>query len=373
MIRIFHTGDVHLDASFYRKDAKERAAERQRQRELFKKMMKYALENKFDIVLISGDLFDGGSITPETEKCVIDAFSSLACPVVISPGNHDAFLKTPIYSQNKLPENVYVFNSAEIQIFPFEELGAEVCGYAFMNDTYYENPLENVNLPYSDGIRILCAHAELGVRTSAYASISESDVERLGVSYAALGHIHKQVDAVRRGNSVIAYCGFPEGRAFDELGEGGALSVTIDGGEVSISKLIFGERRYYTEELSVGFVGSADDVIEKIRKYLDENGFDEKTALRLSLTGEADASFAFDKKEIENAFSERLLQFEAINKLLPRIDLDSLEKDRTLRGEIFRVLRPELESENQDEKREAFAALKAALWAIEGREPEDII
>ena len=52
---------------------------------------------------------------------------------------------------------------------------------------------------------------------------------------------------------------------------------------------------------------------------------------------------------------------------LPQMDGDYLERDTTLRGELYRTLLPKLTSENADERRLASRALRIGLAAIDGR------
>ena len=372
MIKIFHTGDLHLDAAFSRLDREERYLARCHQREIFKKMMKYVSDESFDMVLISGDLFDSGNISPETEECVVSAFASLSCPVIISPGNHDSLSDVPFYSK-KLPENVYIFNTEDMQVFTFDELRVQVCGYAFVSDCYEKDPLKGFSLPEFDGVSVLCAHTELNVPASRYAPISDADIERIGFSYAALGHIHKPTEPIVRGKTVISYCGFPEGRAFDETGEGGAMTVVISDSGVSVKKKIFGEKKYYVEHIDVGYVSDDKELTKKIEEYISERGYGKDTALRLFVRGEAEISFVPDLKGTEKNLSEKLLQLQLYFELLPRIDRAALEGDRTLKGQVYRKLRDELDSEDEEVSRLAYDALKAAIWAIDGREMEGLI
>lgn len=367
MIKIFHTGDNHLDSAFARLSMSARERERARQRELFEKMMNYVKDEGFDLVLISGDLFDSQEVSPETEKAVIDAFSALSCPVVISPGNHDPYSKTAIYSSGRLPENVYVFNSPELQIFEFEELSASVCGYAFMGDEYSESPLSSAFLDKLCSTKLLCAHGELGATSSKYAPISESELLRAGFSYAALGHLHKIAEPVRIGKCLAAYCGFPEGRAFDELGLGGAMSVTVDGELAVAERIVFGERRYEWESLDVSSAQNDKELIERIRSFVNERDYGSDTALRLELCGSLAYTYKPDIPLIERDMSERLIKLEVLNKTVPELDLAVLEGDYTLRGEVYRVLRPVIEGEDAEKRRLALEALSLALLAIEGR------
>ena len=370
MIKIFHTADIHLDSPFRRMAHSERMAARQHQREIFEKMMSYVKENEFDIVLLSGDLFDTCDPSPEAEECAIKAFASLSCPVIISPGNHDPYLRTPAYFKRKFPENVYVFSSDEMQIFEFEELRLQVCGYAFTSSNVYEkNPLRDFVLPEFDGVSLLCAHAELDAPLSRSAPISGKDIAERGFAYAALGHIHKFDGIIHEGDSVIAYCGCPEGRAFDEKDFGGALSVTVENGKViSAERIIFAERRYLCRALDISGISDDTVLLERVKEYIAAEGFDTNTALRLTLTGEVDMSFTPDKNFLRNGISKLLMLAEVEDSSFPRIDTAELESDPTLRGAVYKNLKTELGSDDPQVRHIAAQALKTALFAIDRRD-----
>ena len=52
---------------------------------------------------------------------------------------------------------------------------------------------------------------------------------------------------------------------------------------------------------------------------------------------------------------------------------EALERDFTLRGHVYRKLRQELDSDDEEVRRLAYDALKVAIWAMEGREMEGLI
>ena len=368
MVKIFHTGDIHLDSAFHKLGYDERIAARQHQRDIFAKMIKYVADNDFDILLISGDLFDGRNISPETEECVKKGFESVGCKVFISPGNHDPYALTPPYFRSMLPENVCVFNSAEIQVQQLDELGVQVCGYAFMTSNIYANdPLQDFALPSFDGASILCAHGELNTPNSRFAPISDKAIVEKGFTYAALGHVHT-AEISKVGESTIAYCGVIEGRAFDELGECGGIEVVIDGKEVvSANRVLFGEKKFVRDTIDIGDCAEPSELVEFLENILSSRGYDKNTAIRLTLDGEIDVAFAFDKRMLEAKLSEKLMLVEIIDGTCPRIDTKALENDYTLRGEIYRVLRDEINNEDTDCRRKALEALKVALFAIDGR------
>ena len=207
----------------------------------------------------------------------------------------------------------------------------------------------------------------MGATASKYAPISLKSLEDAGFRYAALGHIHKRTDPIRIGNGFAAYCGFPEGRAFDEEGEGGALSVTIEDDIMRVERLVFSERCYLFDSIDVSGVRNDGEMIEKISAYFEEEEYDGNTALRLTLSGTLPIDYTPDKSLIERMTSKKLFILELIDRTLPEIDQKSLEKDYTLRGEVYRTLKPKLESDDPEEQRRASEALKVALLAIEGR------
>lgn len=368
MVKVFHTGDIHLDSAFHKLGYDERIAARQHQRDIFEKMIKYVADNKFDILLISGDLFDGRSISPETEECVKNGFESLDCKIFISPGNHDPYALTSPYFRGTLPDNVYVFNSSEIQVQQIDELGVQVCGYAFMTSNIYaDDPLANFSLPPFDGASILCAHGELNVPNSRFAPISDKAIAEKGFIYAALGHVHT-AEIFKVGKSTIAYSGVIEGRAFDELGTCGGIELLIDGKEVvSIDRVLFSEKLFVRDVLDISECAEPSGLENFLEDILISRGYNKSTAIRLTLEGETDVGFIYDKKSLESMLAKRFMLVEIIDHTCPRIDTKALESDYTLRGEVYRVLRDDINSEDSERRRIALEALKVALFAIEGR------
>ena len=368
MVKVFHTGDIHLDSAFHKLGYDERIAARQHQRDIFEKMIKYVADNAFDILLISGDLFDGRSISPETEECVKKGFETVGCRVFISPGNHDPYALTPPYFRATLPDNVYVFNSAEIQVQQIDELGVQVCGYAFMTSNIYtEDPLANFSLPPFDGASILCAHGELNTPNSRFAPISDKAIAEKKFTYAALGHVHT-AEISKVGESTIAYSGVIEGRAFDELGDCGGIELIIDGKELVFAKrVLFGEKKFVRDSIDISECTEPSTLAGYLENILVSRGYDENTAIRLTLEGEIDVGFNFDKNALESMLSEKFILVEICDHTCPRIDIRALESDYTLRGEIYRVLRDEINSDDAECRRKALEALKVALFAIEGR------
>lgn len=142
MLKILHTGDIHLDSPFSGLDARRSEIRRAELRSTFSSLMTYVRDNSIDLLLITGDFFDTGFVTKETVSIVLREFSRVPdCKIVISPGNHDPYTPDSVYAKVKFPENVYIFKSSEQTSFSFPELGCEVYGYAFTGETMRKSPL----------------------------------------------------------------------------------------------------------------------------------------------------------------------------------------------------------------------------------------
>lgn len=370
-MKIMHMADYHLDSAFSGFSKENSEAKRAMLRECFTDSVRIAKERGVKLILIAGDLFDTPFCTAATRKAVFDAMADAGCPIVISPGNHDYYNKNGTYADKSLPENVFVFSSDELGRFDFDELGLSIIGYAFTSDRYEENPL-GADVPLSsENVNILCAHAELGAPLSKYAPISPNAIARCGFAYAALGHVHNAPDLVKAGNTLIGYSGFPQGRSFDELGAGGAYIVDIDleTKTATAERVILSKMRYEIEKVDITACASDEDVIRAVTSAIERGGYGESTALRVRLVGAIPSEYRPDVSRIESdsAFlSLALLQVR--DESIANLDLDYLERDMTVKGEVYRRLLPSLNSADENERRRASAALRFALAALDKRE-----
>lgn len=365
-MKILHTADLHLDSAFCSDSLSDASARRERQREVLKKIFRCALENECDMILIAGDLFDTAFITPETTELCLSLLSDFKKPIVIAPGNHDPYIDGSFYKSAHLSENVFVFTAPELQYFDIPALGVTVGGWAFTSSAMTKNPLEEQAVQrQNENIMILCAHADLDSPTSRYAPVLTSDIFRHGFDYAALGHIHNPKD----GDGNIRYCGFPEGRSFDEQGEGGVLIVTIEAGESPhIEKVVISELEYVTRELSVDGMSDGGEIANTIVSEIKRISSHGRTALRIRLTGVISSDMLPDLRAIESAEWENVVSLTLYDDTLRLPDRSFLEKDTSLRGEFYRTLKGKLMSDDTDERRLALRALRIGLAAIDGKD-----
>lgn len=361
-MRFLHTGDLHLDSAFSSVGALDSSSRRVAQRELLRRIFNLAKKENCDMMLIAGDLFDSPYVSPETAALCIELFESFGRPVFISPGNHDPYTAGSFYATAHLPKNVHVFSSAELESVELFEPAVTVFGYGFSASALLTSPLSGAASDKRE-TRILCAHGDLEAPTSRYAPVMLSDLRRHGFDYVALGHVHN----VENEHNAVRYCGFPEGRSFDELGEGGVLIVDLEpGGEPSVTKHSVCSQRYQWETVSVDGAADGEALRGIIEKKLSEYAGGIPTHLRLELVGALPIEALPELSAAESY--DGIASLSLIDSTLHLPDGGYLERDTTIRGEFYRSLRPLLFSEEHDKRALALKALKIGLAAIDGKD-----
>lgn len=381
MIKIFHCGDIHLDAPFSGVSPSESNRRRVSLLDRFAEMMSFANDSRVDLVLISGDLFDSGFAQPSTVKTVTELLGKLKCPVVIAPGNHDPYDRESVYQTVSFSDNVHIFSSEELSRIDLDEIGVSVFGYAFTSSSHTERPLKaHTEASLSDrNINILCAHTDIYTQNSTYAPISDSELEGSGFVYAALGHIHRAPTVCKFGDCYSAYCGFAEGRGFDECGSGGAWLVSINSAysptKVDAERVCVSQSKYEVKTVDITGADSDPTAASMIDKALAEDPLisnrdltsDGEIAVRIILKGELPMTYS----PLTGAIGKLLrspCRAEIRDCTLPIYDASYLERDMTVKGEFYRMLLPMLSNGTAEEKQTAALALRYGLAAMSGQD-----
>lgn len=365
MIRFLHCADLHLDSPFSGLGAIGSEARREEQRELFRALICLAKNRRADFLLIAGDLFDSGFTTSSTLKFVADMLSTLDCPVILSPGNHDPYTEGGLYAGG-FPENVKIFTSEKLSSFYFPKSNVCIHGYAFTSERHEESPLaQGVSLDPTK-INVLCAHTELDVPLSPYAPIDKKQLAASGFDYAALGHVHNAPAPETLGKTLTAYSGCLEGRSFDELDFGSVIEVTVDGNKVTSEKICLAKHRYMVETIDITGAEKDSDVIDRIRQRIGMKNYREETALRVILTGALIPDYIPAIEFIVGAI-EGLYHLEIKDETAPVLDYSELERDMSIRGEYYRELIARMRTMNDEERKVAAEALRIGLCALSGK------
>lgn len=352
-LKVIHCADVHFDSAM--SGIKENAKANIRRNEIketFSKIVKMA-ENA-DVLLISGDLFDGKNVSKNTLLYLKDEFSKISdTKVFICAGNHDFMTETSPYRTFDFGGNVHIFGT-EMECVSFSEY--DVYGISFKSANDEREMLSGFRVKDPDKINICVMHGD--VAGTDYNPIKIKDIESSGLDYLALGHIHKATPINIAGMTHYAYSGCPEGRGNDETGEKGVYALEVIKGNVINSEFVtLCQRMYIDEEVDITEVTDYSGITEKINKlYKGENHI-----YRFTLTGKA--QFSFDTAVIEDKIAG--FSVTVRDKTTPSIDIEKASQEFSLKGLFLKFALSEKDKMSENEFNEA---LKTGLYYIEKEE-----
>jgi len=363
MLKILHSGDLHLDAAFASLDERQAQIRKNEMRAAFTSMMTYARMNGIDVVLMAGDVFDSQYVTRETATLLAKEFEKFAGPVFISPGNHDCADSGSVWRQIRFPENVYVFTETELTCVELPEKNTVVWGYGFTSPSLETSPIRGKAVTDPAKTNLLVCHCDTVDQKGPYAPVREEDILAFGADYTAMGHIHNPPPAGEK----WAYCGCLEPRDFSETGLKGACVVEIDKegvhSTVRMKRVRFSKRRYENGSLDVSGCASMQEVAERTESYVRDHKYGEDVLLALEYTGTVEEGLVINP-DLLDTYGLFFLKTE--DRTLPAPDLDALAGDTGIRGAFYRVLAPALQSEDLAEREKALRALRYGLAAIAG-------
>lgn len=344
MIKILHSADWHLGAPMQGHTPERTAYLQQELRKIPAKVANICRREQCDMLLLSGDLFDGG-YTQDSFSAFVQAMEEVKVPVFIAPGNHDFVGANSPWTQESFPSNVHIFTQNAITSVAVPQLDCRVygAGFAAMDcPALLENFRANCEEKYAIGV----FHGDPTQTSSPYCPITGQQVRDSALDYLALGHIHKQ-GAFREGSTLCAWSGCPMGRGYDESGEKGVLLVTLD--ETASTRFIpLDTPRFYDTELSAG-----EDALEVLSAFLPPVG--SLDFYRITFTG---ASKPLDLSRLEAAFS-RFPNLTLRDRTTPPPDIWGAVGKDSFEGMYFKLLQDALVG--QDEKTQSRITLAAEI------------
>lgn len=345
-MKILHSADWHLDTPFTGHSGEALATLRQAQLDLPGKIAALCKDQGCDLLLLSGDLFDGNH-TAESLRAVMQALSEVSVPVCISPGNHDFCRPDSPYLAAVWPENVHIFTKPVMESICLPALNCRVYGAGYQSMDC--GPLmENFRTTGEDLYHIAVLHGDPTQVNSPYCPITQAQVAASGLTYLALGHIHK-AGSFTAGDTLCGWPGCPMGRGYDETGEKGVYLVDTD--TMALRFIPLDTPRFYDLETEV--ITTAEDAVLSTLPPVGNADF-----YRITLTGECQP---FDVNDLHFPHFPNLT---LRDHTVPPADLWGCISQDTLEGTYFRLLHDALE--NGDET--ATLAAKISRKILDGQE-----
>ena len=393
MVKLIHTADLHLDSAFRSRFTKEEA-ENRRQKQLmaWKELLSFAVEKKVQGILIAGDLFDSPVVSYGTMDFFLSTISEHPeISFFYLRGNHDT--ENTFRYQENLPKNLFLFSergkkyrlndrlllagveygtkdisfgenegaiqgsgqAAEQGVEQETVHGAEALS---KNETESEEESKFLKLKEED-CNILLLHGALyqgtpkGDSLQGEEGIFLKNLEKLPLSYIALGHIHKGGEGKLNNGALWAYPGCLQGRGFDEEGERGFLYLKVEEEKKEIHKEFIPVKQGEFRILEIELLEDEGTLacLKKIEEEMEKASISKEDSLRIILKG---------KKGLEQERNLRYLQLQLQDSVFFLEIQDESElswnreeamKEKSLKGEFLRVLAAadNLSKEEQEE------------------------
>ncbi|MBK8469433.1 MAG: exonuclease SbcCD subunit D [Actinomycetales bacterium] len=253
-MRVLHTSDWHLGRSFHQVgllDAQARFVDF---------LVALVRAERIGAVLVAGDVYDRALPSPDTVALLDEALTRLVdagAAVVMSSGNHDSAIRLGFGAGLFGRAGVHIRSSPSSVGSPVLLDGLTVYPLPFLEPSVVAATLRATERSHAAVLAAAMArvHADLATRSGpsvvmAHAFVAggaASDSERDiavggvgvvpaslfdGVSYAALGHLHRAQQLSDR----VGYCGSPLAMSFGEAGQTKAVTLLQVGADGSVAR-----------------------------------------------------------------------------------------------------------------------------------------
>ena len=327
-MKILHSADWHLDSPMAGKNEDLR----QGLLTIPEKLCGLVHEHGCDLVLLSGDLFDGPH-SRESMSALKAALAEMAVPVFIAPGNHDYYSTISPWGSEFFSKNVHIFTRTTMESISIPELDCTIYGAGY-TDMDCPPLLQNFRAKGNSRYHIGVLHGDPMLLGTPYCPIPSEQVRQSGLHYLALGHIHRK-GSFRSGKTLCAWPGCPMGRGYDEQGQKGVYIVTLDN-TASTEFIPLSMPQFH--ELTVDAAG---DPLAALEAVLPAAGSEDH--YRITLTGECEV---LDIPYLTAQFPQ-FPHLQLRDKTSPALDLWASAGQDTLEGVYFGLLRDTLEGKDE--------------------------
>lgn len=353
MMKLVHSADFHLNKSFAELSGQAAEIRRSEQLETLGRICGMAKEA--DVLLLCGDILDSNQFDKNVMDNLSAGFEKIPdTKVFIVLGNHDPYNEASPFRKVSLPDNVHIFgNTLEKISLP----QADIYGMSYSDDM---PKLTDITIENPEKLNILLVHGELN--GSQYYSVSEPEIGASGFDYIALGHVHAFSGIQHVKKTWYAYPGIPEPTGFDETGEKGVISGTIEKGlcELHFEKTC--KRQYKIITVELDCPSSYEEIITQILKQTGGRS----DLYKIILGGNVSFDFLIHTDILREKLQDHLYFCKITNQTRLSIPYEIIAEEYSLRGIFVKNMLERMKKEPEREE-ELRLALQAGLAAMEGK------
>jgi DNA repair protein SbcD/Mre11 len=383
--RFIHCSDLHIDSPF-KGLASQVPSLTERLREstfrAFYNIVKLAVEEKVDAVLIAGDIFDGTDRSLQAQlkfRRGLLELSEKGIPSFIVHGNHD-----PSNSWSHTldwPESTTIFPGNRVARFPVTQDGktlAWVYGISYPQREVNENLALKFKKDQKQGFAVGLLHANVGQQPGHdnYAPCSLQDLISSDFDYWALGHIH-DFKVLRENNPCIVYSGNTQARHLKETGPKGCCLVTLNSSAPANIRFVPTDVvSYRSAKVDVSGISSINEVLRSLQSQVEEltkeSSTHEGLIVRLVLTGRTMVHNELQVSGANKALTEEVNAFfeghapwvlvDLSTQTAGTYDIDSLKEGKNFIADLLSLCEDDQSKQLQSKIQEAMKPLFES-WA----------
>lgn len=298
MVRVLHTADwqIGMTRRYLPPEAQQRFTAART--EVVRRLGALAVQERCDLVVVAGDVFEHSQLTPQTVRRTLEALRDVPVPVYLLPGNHDHLGPMSIWAspllREELPEHVHVLDTpGVVQVAD----GVELVAAPWTGKHPVSDPVAGAlgllpEGPAPEGtVRIVVGHGGVDLLDRDQHNPAPVVVEPLvaalddgRVHYVALGDRHS---CTQVGDPAIWYSGAPEPTDWREQRPGEVLVVDVEPGpsgrrgSVQVRPHRVGRWTYLALDARVDSDADLDALDRQLGAVPDK----ERTVVRLGLRG----------------------------------------------------------------------------------------
>ena len=179
------------------------------------------------------------------------------------------------------------------------------------------------------------------------------NLEKLPLSYIALGHIHKGGEGKLNNGALWAYPGCLQGRGFDEEGERGFLYLKVEEEKKEIRKEFIPIKQGEFRILEIELQGDEGTLacLKKIEEEMEKASISKEDSLRIVLKGKKDLEQERNLRYLQLQLQDSVFFLEIQDESELSWNREEAMKEKSLKGEFLRVVAgaDNLSKEEQEE------------------------
>ncbi len=261
----------------------------------------YAIENRVNAVVLTGDIVDQGNKYFEAYGAVkhgVERLDSSDIDVFAVSGNHDYDVLPRLVDDTSLARFHLLGRGGTWEAKPLRidgRVAAWFTGWSFPSAHCPESPLQSFRWPEKDEPAIGVVHGDLDAANSSYAPLALGELQKHPLSIWLLGHVHKP-RYILSGGTPVLYPGSLQPLDPGEPGDHGPWLLNIDtAGGVAVQQVQLASVRYAKLTIDLTDAANLDDVDSRITLRVSEDADRlsrqyerlRHVAYRLELTGKS--------------------------------------------------------------------------------------